>query len=489
MENSSQYIEKYGYALFIQTGEETYDTETFETSTTFKKIDNSTILSINLTSSVNSGTDLTFGSVCSSCIEVIFWSPNQTSNELPIKAGTRLIFAKTVDVVYGYGSTPPSVSRSGNYMFTCERPTILSENTYKVIGYDSVASLSKSADIFIDDLYSQTSTYTLLDFITNITNEYGFKFIYDNYLENNLLNASVKIAKPKMSNTTYRQLLQYACAIGGISIALSTEQIDGIGGFALNDFEEEVTISYVPKFKEVWPGKGNTIVLTKDLLRSITFEDYEVIPCDSIYITNSDNDVLIGSNTNTYVFGSNPLLRGMTEATLLEIGNNLLAKLKTTKSYTPGTVTIADETVGQWQYGGYINDILAGDMCSIAKPPYGENDFINFYITEISIKSDDLLTLKSTGYESRNSVEANNETQETNASQNAINSSVTTSVGTATVDTVGVVKADGVTTTISSDGTISAITTGSSDGWTIEVVDSLPEDGKANVLYLVLYNP
>ena len=84
------------------------------------------IQSAKYTNVVNSETELTLGSVCSSMLEVKFFSPAGSVN---ISAGTEVTYYKVDD----------SGIRTKVGLFTLETPERPSTNTYKFTAYDRVS--------------------------------------------------------------------------------------------------------------------------------------------------------------------------------------------------------------------------------------------------------------------------------------------------------------------------------------------------------------
>lgn len=321
------------------------------------------ISSFTLNETVNTGTDLTIGSVCANSIEFDVIDPK---NKLSIGAQTEL----TVYREYVEGE------RTQIGLFTTEKPTRTSANGIHIVAYDRVARLDKDITQDINTLTEWP--YTLLELARVVCSACGLTLI-----NNEIPNGAYLISSVVGNSITGRQLLQYigqvtcrfvrATAFGEIEFGW----YQPVGTYSIGSASTADIVKLSPTSIELNSkaiittddGKGN-ISIDSDLITvqddgagnielkiqtdlksyryfqgSLSFEDYNVAPIEKVQIKQSDKDIGVVYPTdiveeaNTYVISSNPLLTAYTSSEIADIASTIFTILQPI-TYVPCSVSI-----------------------------------------------------------------------------------------------------------------------------------------------------
>lgn len=314
---------------------------------------------VTLTQSVNSGQELTLGSVCAAMLEARLICPG---GNLSIESGTEVTLYKVDD----------SGVRTQVGLFTLEKPTRSGANTYKLTAYDRVSKLDKDLTDWLAEL--DAWPYTLFDFAGMVCQACGLTLANDS-----LPNGDFQVLQFSAQGITGRQLMAW---IGEATAKFCRATADGQIEFA-------------------WYAQNDTAIGPTGqrfyYQGSLSYEDYQVAPIDKVQIQYSDNDVgVIWPNdteaTNAYKITGNYLLLTDTTDRLLPIARTVYTALKDA-SYTPGKVTVASGT-----------DIRAGDILSITDA--NGKELCLYVMTRTQSGQKD--TLEATGSQNRDSVTAVN---------------------------------------------------------------------------------
>ena len=133
------------------------------------------IQSCTLTECVNSGEELTIGSVCSCSLEATLML---LDGDLNIAAGDTVTVYKQLD-----NNTPTKVG-----VFVLERPTRVTANTMKITGFDYVSKLDKDLTAWLAGL--KEWPYTLTDFAGMVCEACGL-----DYTETDVPNKDFQVQK------------------------------------------------------------------------------------------------------------------------------------------------------------------------------------------------------------------------------------------------------------------------------------------------------
>jgi hypothetical protein len=265
------------------------------------------IQSYSLIESVNSGSELTIGSVCCNSIEVKVFAP---SGEFSVQAGTEA-------TVYREDETG---NRYKVGVFILEQPTRSSANTLKIVGYDRVSKLDK-------DLTTWLAEYDGWDiepgrFAEDICRACGLQFV-----PSTQVNSGYRITPFKKSPVTGRQLMKW---LAELTCCFCRANADGNIEFG---WYEESGERITPTGENYYFQNG------------LAYEDYVIEPITMAQITLSDSEngvpwPLSDEGVNSYIISGNPMMpASISDPALENILNNISARLKKV-SYTPCKVTI-----------------------------------------------------------------------------------------------------------------------------------------------------
>ena len=277
------------------------------------------IQSISHTSSVNKGTELTLGSVCSDMLEVKLFTP---AKNLSITVGTEVTYY-TVD---------DNGARKKIGMFRLETPERTTRNTYKFVAYDRVSWLDRDMTSWLNNLDGWP--YDLLTFAQLVCN--ACMLTLTNVT---IPNADFPVHKFKASKYTARDLLSW---VGEICARFCRATPDGKIEFA---WYKDSGLVLEPTGENYYSSGG------------LKYEDYQVEPIEAVQVqmASSEEGLLfpeVDEKANRYVINVNPLITFVNE--------DLLPYLHTIEEeisnvvYSPCRITLPSRT-----------DIKAGDIIHI----------------------------------------------------------------------------------------------------------------------------
>lgn len=262
------------------------------------------IMSVTATECVNSGEELTLGSVCAGMLEATLWTPG---GGLSLKAGEELTLYKVDDTGTRY--------KVG--LFSLEKPTRPSTNTLKITGYDRVTRLDKDLTAWLKGL--EGWPYTLTAFARMVCEACGVTL-----KEQTLPNGDMPLHKFFQTEVTGRKLMGW---IGEACCRFLRADAEGILEFA---WFTPSGVTLGPSGKDYYYAGG------------LQYEDYRVAPIEAVQLrlADSENGYLwpeAAEGANSYIVSGNPFftaVRADTEACL----NTILAELSGL-SYTPCRVS------------------------------------------------------------------------------------------------------------------------------------------------------
>lgn len=274
------------------------------------------ITSRKITKTVNDGTELNVGSVCSSMLEVNIIIPN---GNLSISEGSDITVFEVDD----------SGNREQIGIFRVEKPVRATANKYNITAYDHVVKLDKDVTEWFNAL--DAWPYTLYDFAVLLCAECGLT----------LRNASIPngdrlIPKFSASGITGRRLMKYvaqaACRFGRATV-------DG-------------------QFELAWYTDTGKSIGTSDFYQnSLSYEDYETYPIERVQIRYTESDIGTRYPTdggeNTYPIEGNPLLTSSGAEDLLPVAETIFNELAGV-AFTPCKCSLF-----------YPSGVSAGDIISI----------------------------------------------------------------------------------------------------------------------------
>lgn len=272
------------------------------------------IQSVTVTESVNSGTELTLGSVCCSCLEATIINPG----------GGLLLNAGDVVQLYKFETDKDlqSLDRCEKVgTFLLEKPVRPTANTLKITAYDFISMLDKDLSDWLLSLDGWP--YAVTDFAKMVCGVCGLQANEDTIEA--LPNGSHPIQKFAVS-VTGRKLMEWVGQIGG---RFCRADKDGYMEFA---WYEPTNISI---------GIGDSYYMGG----SLSYEDYTVSPIEKVQIRLTEDDVGVvapdgdTAEKNTYIITGNYLLSDSTTAAIQSIAQSLYNQLRAV-TYTPLKVTV-----------------------------------------------------------------------------------------------------------------------------------------------------
>lgn len=318
------------------------------------------ITSIKYTQMVNSGDELTIGSVCSNMIEVSLFTPG---GNLYITAGDELSYYRVDD----------SGVRTKIGIFIVEEPIRPTANTLKLVGYDRVTKLDKDLTVWLESLDGWP--YSVNTFSAMVCQACGVTFVE----QLDIPNFDFSIRQWKHSGTTGRKIMRW---LGEIVCRYSYADSDGNIRFG---WYKDSAISY--------GASGDNYYFSG----SLSYENYQVSPVDAVQIRLADNDsgalwpdVLDG--TNSYVIAGNPILTAYVTEDLLSYLNIIAGELARV-AYTPCKFSVRTST-----------NLNAGDIIHIADK--NGKVFSTYVMSKVTSGQKDTVT--STGSHRRDSTTAEN---------------------------------------------------------------------------------
>lgn len=266
------------------------------------------IQSCTITESVNSGTELTLGSTCCSCLEATIID---TAGDLSLAAGQLIKLYKADD--------------SGNETlagtFRLEMPTRKSESIYKITAYDLIADLDVDATQFLKEFDNWGCT--LAEFADRLCDYCGLRFHNTDFP-----NCTFPVPQFYKSGVTGRQIMQWVAEIAGC--------------FCRANASAEIEL--------VWYTRPDTEVVispTGDryyFSGALTYEDYNVAAIDAVKLRLADgeNGALWpdGNANNPYIITGNPILLAEVTENLLPYLNSISERLADMDTYKPCKVSL-----------------------------------------------------------------------------------------------------------------------------------------------------
>lgn len=263
------------------------------------------LLSASFKESTNSETELTLGSVCSAMLDVKIHTP---AGVLSIDAGTEVEYYKVDD----------SGIRTKIGLFTLEKPSRPSANTYKFTAYDRIIRLDKDLTEWLASLDGWP--YALSTFAQMICAECGLTLATTDFP-----NARFPVDKFPINEVTGRKLMGW---IGQLAARFIRSNADGEVEFAW----------YTPS--------GVTIRPTGDrycFAGSLKYEGYQVTKIDAVQLRLADSEYGMlwpeaPAGSNTYMISGNRLITEVTDDILpyLQVIQDEIADMV----YTPCAVSI-----------------------------------------------------------------------------------------------------------------------------------------------------
>lgn len=273
------------------------------------------LMNVQYTELVNSDTELTLGSVCSSCIEATLIAPG---GKLSIAAGTEVTVYEEAD----------DGSRVQTGIFKLEKPTRASANAYKLMAYDRIVNFDIDLTSWLQGL-KESFPMTLQTFVETVCEKCGVT-LANTYISN----GELKIEYFPAGEVTGRKLMKWAAEIAGCFVRATA---DGLIEFAWYRKNSAVTIG-------PYQSEDEAAKQISYFQGSLSYEDYEVIGIEKVQIRNTDDD--IGTvwpsdleEGNTYVISSNMILSNSTVDDLQFVAQYLYQTLMNT-TYVPCKVSV-----------------------------------------------------------------------------------------------------------------------------------------------------
>ena len=252
--------------------------------------------SVKLTQNVNSGTELTPGSVCATLLELELMD---TGGVCPLQAGEEF-----------------TLFRDGKQVgiFTAYDPVRIGATRFSLTAYDRVARLDKNLDKWLADLNNWP--YSVEEFVRMVCAQCGVEGDVED-----LPNGVFPIRKFAATQVTGRLLVGWAAQIMGLFCRATPA---GKLEFAW----------YTPAKTAICPQNG--VDCTGFFAGTLKYSDYTVAPVDQVQLSGSVACPAEGGQ-NVLTVSGNPYLTG-TDADL-PVAERLYAALSGF-SYTPGSVTV-----------------------------------------------------------------------------------------------------------------------------------------------------
>lgn len=234
------------------------------------------IQTISHTSSVNKGTELTLGSVCSDMLEMKLFTP---ARNLSITVGTEI----------DYYTVAEDGTRERVGKFRLETPERPSRNTYKFIAYDRVTWLDRDMTAWLKELNGWP--YSLLTFARMVCDACLLTLV-----NTSIPNGDFPVYQFKKSNCTGRDLMGW---IGEICARFCRATPDGEIEFG-------------------WYNDTDLILEPTDYYSGMRYEDYQVERIETVQVqmAESEEGLLfpeVDDTVNRYVITGNPLITFINE--------------------------------------------------------------------------------------------------------------------------------------------------------------------------------
>lgn len=265
---------------------------------------------VKMTQAVNSGEELTLGSVCASMLEAELITPD---GGITLTAG---------DAVTAF-----RVDEAGNRtqlgVFYLEKPERPSAHTMQITAYDAVSLLDQDLTAWLAEL--DQWPYSVGEFAQLVCDRCGLTLS-----ETELPNADFYIQPFTGEGITGRLLMQWLGQITGRFCRVTAEGDLEFAWYAPND-----ALTVTPT-----EGDGSVFYYQGEL----EFADYQVTPIEKVQLRQAFEDVGTvwpdeAGEKNTYIIENNPMLAAQDSDTLLSVAKSLYEQLQTA-SYTPCRVVI-----------------------------------------------------------------------------------------------------------------------------------------------------
>ena len=253
------------------------------------------VRSVTLTQAVNSGTELTLGSVCSSLLEVQIIAPG---GEFSPMAGTEVTLYRN--------QVPMGI-------FILDKPTRLSANLLKITAYDRVKKLDKDLTAWLEGLAGWP--YPLGKFAWMVAAQCGLELETQD-----IPNGDYPVEKFSARGITGRQLMRMAAQASGRFCTATAQGTLQFGWYS--------------------PGQ----LTDSPYENSLQYEDYTVAPVGAVQISMETGDVGTSypqTGENPYKITENYLLSGLSGRQ--QVAKNLYDQLWDL-SYTPCRLTVPAST-------------------------------------------------------------------------------------------------------------------------------------------------
>lgn len=279
--------------------------------------------SVSVTQSVNTGEELTLGSVCACELQAELITPY---GGLSLAAG---------DVITLY-RVDEANDRQQMGVFYLQKPERTTSHTLTLKAYDGVSCLDKDLTGWLAEL--DQWPYSVGEFAGMVCHQCGLALA-----ESTLPNGDFYIQPFAGEHVTGRHLMQW---LGQITGRFCRARSDGTLEFAW----------YVPNEISVTPSEGDGSVFYYQ--GELEYADYAVAPVEKVQLRQSSEDVGTvwpdaAGEKNTYIIQNNPMLAAQSGETLLPVAQTLFEQLQSV-TYTPCRVVIPAAP-----------DISAGDALSV----------------------------------------------------------------------------------------------------------------------------
>lgn len=236
------------------------------------------IQSVSLTQSTNSGIELTLGSVCSDALEAKFFTPNGNLN---ITVGTEVTLFREDE----------EGNRTKVGMYTMEKPTRPSRNTYQFVAYDRVSWLDRDLTDWLSTLDGWP--YSLLTMAQMVCEECLLTLV-----NTDIPNKDFPVNKFPAQKITGRDIMSY---IGQLCARFCRATADG-----------DIEFSWYEDSEVILSPSGDRYFFT------LAYEDYQVEKIDAVQVQLADAEYGmmwpdVEPGKNIYGITHNPLITFVNE--------------------------------------------------------------------------------------------------------------------------------------------------------------------------------
>lgn len=268
------------------------------------------VRSVSFKHCVNSEKEFTLGSVWSSIMEATLQTP---CGKLNIETGTEVTAYKVLE----------DGTRHLVGLYTLEKPTRQSANTYKITAYDRVSWLDKDLAEWVNGL--SVWPVSLLEFAKMVCAECGLVLTNES-----IPNGDYLIQQFSAGSVTGRTLMRW---VGEACARFLRATADG--AVELATFRENADY-------RIGSEKGNGVIAYFG--GALSYEDYRVATIEKVQIRQTDDDVGViypgvEGEANTYIITGNHLLTATTTDDLLPVVQAVYEEIKGV-TYTPCKVSI-----------------------------------------------------------------------------------------------------------------------------------------------------